>query len=529
MCVGQYRKTAPQGPQGDGFGMTNIAARKRLFSQSYKRRPYTGLPRPRLLGGQALAQAQRLSQASMRPTVLSVTMFILDMLIVALAGRVSFALVQGLPLTEGEIWAVSWLGGLTAAGVVRALGGYAFRRMRNLVKGTVIGLAGLVMGLGALNLILRYSGLTELAIDSWLIVWTLTAMGAVTAARVLIGLRIKTLTRAGRLEHRIVLVGGGENLAPMIKEIDKERRSGRRMCGFFDERSDRRSPAMVAGYHKTGDVDDLVEFARSAKIDTVVVAIPGASQQRIQDLLARLFVLPVDIRVLEGAEVPEYSRKRRSRIGPFKLIEIYARPFDGFRAVQKRIFDVFFACIAIVLLAPVMVVIAALIKLESRGPILFVQKRHGFNNKPIHVLKFRSMYTDMCDPTAVKAVRRGDARVTRIGRFIRRASIDELPQFFNVLRGELSMVGPRPHAMAARTGDILYDQVTQAYSARHKVKPGITGWAQINGWRGEMNNPDKIRARVEHDLFYIENWSLWLDFKILMMTPYSLVTTKNAY
>jgi lipopolysaccharide/colanic/teichoic acid biosynthesis glycosyltransferase len=129
----------------------------------------------------------------------------------------------------------------------------------------------------------------------------------------------------------------------------------------------------------------------------------------------------------------------------------------------------------------------------------------------------------------VRQVRRGDARVTRIGRFIRRSSIDELPQFFNVLRGELSLVGPRPHATSARTGDILYDDISRAYSARHKVKPGVTGWAQINGWRGEMNSPDKIQARVEHDLYYIEHWSLWLDFKIRMLTPWSLVTTKNAY
>ena len=176
-----------------------------------------------------------------------------------------------------------------------------------------------------------------------------------------------------------------------------------------------------------------------------------------------------------------------------------------------------------------MVVIAVLIRLESQGPVLFRQRRHGYNNKPIQVLKFRSMYNDQCDPTAVKAVRRADTRVTKIGRVIRRASIDELPQFFNVLRGELSLVGPRPHAMAARTGDIIYDQVTEAYSARHKVKPGVTGWAQINGWRGEMNSSEKIRARVEHDLYYIENWSLWLDFKIMVMTPWSLVTTKNAY
>jgi Undecaprenyl-phosphate glucose phosphotransferase len=337
------------------------------------------------------------------------------------------------------------------------------------------------------------------------------------------------LMRTGELEHRMVIVGGGASIEPLVREIDKYRGKGRRLCGFFDERMDHRSPSVVAGHHKMGDVDDVVEFARLARIDTVIVAIPEASHDRIRELLARLFVLPVDIRVLDGAAVPEFSRKRRSRIGPFKLVEIYKRPLGGAKAVQKRVFDLVFASLAIVLLSPVMLAVAVLIKLDSPGPVLFRQRRHGFNNKPIEVLKFRSMYSDQCDPTAVRQVRRGDARVTRLGRFIRRSSIDELPQFFNVLRGELSLVGPRPHATSARTGDILYDDISRAYSARHKVKPGVTGWAQINGWRGEMNSPDKIQARVEHDLYYIEHWSLWLDFKIMMLTPWSLVTTKNAY
>ncbi len=509
--------------------MAELSVRKRLFGEVHRRRPYSGVARSRLLGGQALAKAQRLSQPSMRPTVFSMSLFVLDLLIVAVAGHLTYLLIDPLSLNELQATGVIWLGALVMVVSVRVLGGYRFRRMRVLWAGIGLCVVAMAFGITVLHFTLVWAGLNASALDTWLGLWALASIVPVIGARAALWLRIRALMRVGRLEHRFVLVGGGEALAPMIKEIDKERGKGRRMCGFFDERSDRRSPSVVGGYHKMGDVDDLVEFARLAKIDTVIVAIPKASQQRIQDLLARLFVLPVDIRVLEGAEVPEYSRKRRSKIGPYKLIEIYKRPFEGARAVQKRIFDVIFALVALVMLSPVMVVIAVLIRLESPGPVLFRQRRHGFNNKPIQVLKFRSMYSDQCDPTAVKAVRRVDARVTKIGRFIRRASIDELPQFFNVLRGELSLVGPRPHAMAARTGDIIYDQVTDAYSARHKVKPGVTGWAQINGWRGEMNSSEKIRARVAHDLYYIENWSLWLDFKIMVMTPWSLVTTKNAY
>jgi lipopolysaccharide/colanic/teichoic acid biosynthesis glycosyltransferase len=161
--------------------------------------------------------------------------------------------------------------------------------------------------------------------------------------------------------------------------------------------------------------------------------------------------------------------------------------------------------------------------------VIFKQKRHGFNNEVIEVFKFRSMYHNMSDPSAVKAVTKGDPRVTRVGRIIRKTSIDELPQFFNALFGSLSLVGPRPHAVAAKTHSKLYTEVVDGYFARHRVKPGVTGWAQINGWRGEMDTDEKIRMRTEFDLHYIENWSLWFDLKILFLTPVKLLNTENAY
>lgn len=476
-----------------------------------------------------MAQAQRLNERSMRPAVLGYTLFALDGLVIGATGLLSERMSSQVELSlAAGIWTV-WLGVMLVALVVRALGGYGFRRMRTPLGGSLVAVAAVTLGLGALLGLLVLSGASLESQEYWIAAWALGATPLLVLMRWSIAARIRQLVRTGQLEHRIVLLGGGEGIEPLVREIDRERRNGRRLCGFFDERMDDRSPDMVAGHHKTGDADDLVEFARLARIDTVIIAIPNASRERIRELLGRLFVLPVDIRVLDGAEIPEYSRQKRSNIGPFRLVEIHKTPIDGFAALRKRIFDLVFASIALVVFAPLMAVVAVLIKLESPGPVLFVQKRHGFNNKPINVLKFRSMYADKCDPTAIKAVRQGDSRVTRIGRFIRRTSIDELPQFVNVLKGDLSLVGPRPHATSARTGDIIYDQIAEAYSARHKVKPGVTGWAQIKGWRGELNSPEKIRQRIEHDLYYIEHWSLWLDFKIMIMTPWSLVTTKNAY
>jgi len=177
-----------------------------------------------------------------------------------------------------------------------------------------------------------------------------------------------------------------------------------------------------------------------------------------------------------------------------------------------------------------MALVALAIKLDSRGPILFRQKRYGFNNELIGVFKFRSMYVDQCDATASKLVTRDDPRVTKVGRFIRKTSLDELPQLFNVVKGDLSLVGPRPHALQAKAADKLYDDVVDGYFARHRVKPGITGWAQINGWRGETDTSEKIQRRVEFDLFYIENWSVLFDLYILLMTPISLLSKKeHAY
>ena len=183
----------------------------------------------------------------------------------------------------------------------------------------------------------------------------------------------------------------------------------------------------------------------------------------------------------------------------------------------------------LLLLAPVMLAVAAAIKLDSHGPVLFRQKRHGFNNELIEIFKFRSMYVDRCDANAANLVTKGDSRVTAVGRFIRKTSLDELPQLFNVVTGSLSLVGPRPHALQAKAAGRLYHAVVDGYFGRHKVKPGITGWAQIHGWRGETDTPEKIQKRVEHDIYYIENWSPLLDIYILFKTPFALLKSDNAY
>ena len=247
-------------------------------------------------------------------------------------------------------------------------------------------------------------------------------------------------------------------------------------------------------------------------------------------MLGQLWVLPVDIRLSAHMSKLRFTDKTYSYVGDLPVFEMADRPISDWNLVFKWVFDKLVALFALVVLSPVMIGTAIAVKATSKGPVLFKQNRHGFNNELIAVYKFRSMYTDMSDAKASTLVTRNDPRVTPVGRIIRKTSIDELPQLFNVLKGELSIVGPRPHALEAKAANRLYHDAVHGYFARHKVKPGITGWAQINGWRGETDTVDKLMARVDHDLYYIENWSILLDLYILVMTPISLFTkNENAF
>ena len=363
----------------------------------------------------------------------------------------------------------------------------------------------------------------------WFAGWFAVGLVLLVAPRLILAHLIKRWARNGRIERRAVIVGGGKTAEALIRSIEQQPYNDIRICGIFDDRDDRRSPPLVAGYPKLGTISELIEFARIARIDMLIVSLPLTAETRVLSLLKKLWVLPVDIRLSAHSNQLQFRPRSYSYIGSVPLLDIFDKPINDWDSVAKRAFDVVFSLLGIVVLSPVMVATAIAIKLDSKGPVLFKQKRHGFNNEIIEVYKFRSMYTDQSDPTAIRPVTKGDPRVTRVGRFIRKTSIDELPQFFNALLGSLSLVGPRPHAVAAQSHNLLYNEVVDGYFARHRVKPGVTGWAQINGWRGEMDTDEKIKMRTEYDLHYIENWSLWFDLKILFLTPIRLLDTENAY
>lgn len=364
----------------------------------------------------------------------------------------------------------------------------------------------------------------------WLGAWYVLGLLSLLFFRFAFATILKQWCREGRIYRRAVVVGGGEEGIEVIKALEAAENTDIRICGIFDERGDDRVPAEIEGYPKLGNYDELIEFGRVSRIDLLIVSLPLRAEGRIMSVLKKLWVLPVDIRLAAHTTKLRFRPRAYSYIGNVPFIDILDKPLADWDFALKWLFDKVVASLAILMLLPVMLVTALAVKLTSKGPVIFRQKRYGFNNELIEVYKFRSMYTDMSDAAAAKLVTKDDPRVTAVGRFIRKTSLDELPQLFNVLKGELSLVGPRPHALQAKAASQNYHDVVDGYFARHRVKPGITGWAQIHGWRGETDTEEKIQKRVEFDLYYIENWSIFLDMYILLKTPIALIFEReNAY
>ena len=301
-----------------------------------------------------------------------------------------------------------------------------------------------------------------------------------------------------------------------------------RLIGIFDDRRDR-VPHYLGGYPVLGTIDDLVTFASRHRVDLVVVALPWSAEGRLLDCMRKLRNLPVDVRLCPDLIGFHLRGRGVAELAGVPLLAVYERPLEGWGGVLKGIEDRLIAGLALLLLAPLMLAVALVVRLELPGPALYRQKRNGFRNEIIEVLKFRTMYVERCADGTERELPQAepnDPRVTRLGRLLRRLSIDELPQLLNVLKGEMSIVGPRPHATAHNRH---YEPLIDAYLARHRVKPGITGWAQVNGLRGATENVETMRRRVELDLHYIRNWSLLLDLRIIRATLLGGFTGGGAY
>jgi Undecaprenyl-phosphate glucose phosphotransferase len=451
-----------------------------------------------------------------------------DMLAVVMGGILPAAVYA----SYGNIrmdWTLVIQSSLVAAFIVqvcyRSWGLYDTRRMDAFPQDPAALLIGLLVGIvGVLGLSLpRALGSVHMWV--WYSAWLSASYTLVLVVRIAARIVLAHFARDGRFEQTVAVFGAGP-IARRVKEHLSDDSLGIHFAGVYDDRAgdERINPE---GLIVAGKLEDLIKAAREERIDQIVVALPQAADRRMADVARKLEQLPVSVHIVThiATDIVETPRAHKvSSIGSVGLMDVKQKPFSDWGPVIKKAEDYGLGTLLLVLALPVMALITIAIRLDSPGPVLFRQKRRGLNHMTFDVLKFRTM-TVMEDGADVRQVSAEDPRITRVGRILRRTSLDELPQLWNVLRGEMSIVGPRPHAIVH---DDEFSRSLEEYAARHQVKPGITGLAQVKGWRGETETRDKIKARVEHDMAYIRGWSLWLDLKIILQTVGAVIRGKNA-
>ncbi len=390
-------------------------------------------------------------------------------------------------------------------------------------------LSTLTTWFGTLCLLAMLLFVTRLGDDfarSSILSWSVLTVALMGLVRMSLRTIAMMLTSRGWAARRCAIVG----LNTLGKHLAENARNnpacGMRIVGFFDDRATQRQldELSVPEMH-LGKIDELVQRAQAGEFDTIYITLPMRAEQRIRQVLERLGDSTASVYIVPDFFVFELLHSRWTQIGGLPAVSVFETPLYGVDSWVKRAFDLMIAAAGLVAISPVMLVCAVLVKLSSPGPIFFRQKRYGLDGKEILVWKFRSMRTCDNGPVVQQATRQ-DPRITPIGAILRRTSLDELPQLFNVIEGTMSLVGPRPHASAHNE---RYRKLIRGYMLRHKVKPGITGLAQVEGYRGETETLDKMQKRVDYDHRYIREWSVWLDLKILLRTFFVVFKQQNAY
>nr|WP_045625535.1 undecaprenyl-phosphate glucose phosphotransferase [Vibrio parahaemolyticus] len=358
---------------------------------------------------------------------------------------------------------------------------------------------------------------------SILALWVTITPALLLAWRVTFRTVLAYLRKMGFNTRTAIIIGQTPHGITLANEIQNHTEHGVLFDGFYDERSSDRLPS--SEYPIKGAVNQALERAKRGEVDYVYIAMPMHAKERIASILNQFSDTTANTYLIPDFFTYNLLHSRWDQIGQVQTLSVFDTPFAGVSSWIKRFEDILFSSIILVLISPILLAIAIGIKLTSKGPVIFKQHRYGLDGRKIEVWKFRSM-TTMDQGPNIKQATKNDPRITPFGGFLRRTSLDELPQFINVLQGTMSIVGPRPHAVAHNEE---YRQIVARYMLRHKVKPGITGWAQINGYRGETDTLDKMEKRVEFDLDYIHHWSVWMDIKIIFLTVFKGFTGSNAY
>jgi Undecaprenyl-phosphate glucose phosphotransferase len=433
-----------------------------------------------------------------------------DALALAAAGAVVLLFPQNGPIALITA-AVGGVGVMAALSVFKA---YDFQARESLGRQAVSVSAAFAMGAACACMALLLIAPHTSPADA-LQVWAPLAWAAILAFHATGWFAVRRWRASGRLTPNIVVVGATGAAERLVTAMLRTREAN--ILGVFDDRA-ARSPRAIQGVPVLGDTQALLDHRIMPYVDRVVISVPSRARDRVGQLIERLRVLPNEITLLLDGEDEAHEAAAIERIAHMPLARLSGPPADHGRALVKRMQDMVVGTLALVLAAPIMLGVAVAIRLDSPGPALFRQRRHGFNNEEIVVFKFRSMKVESADARATRQISAGDDRVTRVGRFIRRTSLDELPQIFNVLMGEMSLVGPRPHAIGMMTGDVESARLVAEYAHRHRMKPGMTGWAAIHGSRGPVDTPESVERRVALDVEYIDRQSFWLDLYIMAVT-----------
>ncbi len=436
-----------------------------------------------------------------------------------------YAIYGGIKMDWALIVQSSFVAAFIVQVCLRSWGHYDTRRMHDFPLDPAGMFWALVVGIiGVLGLTLPQA-LGSVHMWVWYAAWLSASFTFILMVRMVARHILARMAAAGRFEQTVAVFGAGA-IARRVRDHLCDKSLGVHFAGVFDDRSgeDRLD---TAGLALSGKLDDLIRATHDGRIDQIIIALPQVADRRMADVAKKLEQLPASLHFVThiASDIVDSNVAHKvSSLGPVGLMDVKAKPYSDWGPFIKAIEDYVLGSMLLILALPLLPIIALAIRLDSNGPVLFRQRRRGVNQRIIEVLKFRTM-TVMEDGDDVRQVSTKDPRITRVGAYLRRTSLDELPQLWNVLRGDMSLVGPRPHALAH---DDEYTKKLEEYAARHQVKPGITGLAQVKGWRGETPTTDSMKARVDLDIAYIKNWSLWLDLKILAQTFGAVIKGKNA-
>jgi polysaccharide biosynthesis protein PslA len=474
-------------------------------------------------------QGSRGDKRRMSPAVIVRIVQASDLLLLLFSGLLAKSMLTPLHWlrSDGSLVLATCVGSLVATVFLSRGGVYQLHFLSPFSKSLQMLPLPMLAGGGSMIVCLFLVGDGSLAFRESPFLWLFFSAVLLTASRCYLSRPLRRWTESGKLARRVAVIGAGDFSREFIERLRAEPHAYT-VVGLYDDRGSR-IPGVQEGVTVRGTVRDLLERSREEQIDLIVIALPLEAVDRISSILEQIGSAVADICLTTDFAGFRYKSSQISSVGSNPVVLINERPLKDWRAAKKFAFDIVIGSFLLVALSPVLALIALAIRFDSPGPVLFRQPRLGFNNRLFTCYKFRSMHHGMTDLMGDRQATRGDPRVTGLGKWLRALSLDELPQIFNVMKGNMSLVGPRPHPPNTKAADKLFTDVVANYAFRHRVKPGITGWAQVNGWRGETKTVEQIENRVACDLAYIENWSVWFDLRIMMLTVTREILSRSAF